>query len=153
MHYNKLLEEAEKENVEVVEKPLTGRLKGLYADNIISLNKNLETSAEKACVLAEELGHYRTSFGDILDQSNIKNRKQELRARRWAIDRLVCVEDFIDAFNEGVRGKNELAEFLGVTEKFIDAALNHFQNIYGYCITIENYTIHFNPLSVYKSFL
>ncbi len=153
MHYNKLLEEAKKENVEVVKRPLAGRLKGLYADNVIALNENLETTAEKACVLAEELGHYSTSVGDILDQSIIENRKQELKARRWAVGKLIRVEDFIVAFNEGVRSRNELAEFLGVTENFIDTALNHFQNLYGYCITIENYTVHFSPLYVYKSFI
>lgn len=54
--------------------------KGLYADNIIWINKYLPTSVEKACILAEELGHHYTTAGDILDQNDIENCKQELKA-------------------------------------------------------------------------
>ena len=31
--------------------------------------------AEKACVLAEELGHHYTTIGDIIDQKESENRK------------------------------------------------------------------------------
>jgi len=153
MHYIKLIDMAEKEEIEIVERNFSKRIKALYEDNIIALNSSLETNAERACILAEELGHYNTSVGDILDQSKIINRKQELRARRWAVDRLILVEDFINAFNEGVSNKAELAEFLGVTEEFIDISINHFKGIYGYSHTIRNYTIFFSPLCVHKSFL
>lgn len=56
-------------------------LKGLYYNGTIGIDKNIETDKEKACVLAEELGHYHTSSGNILDQGDVFNRKQELRAR------------------------------------------------------------------------
>ena len=49
-------------------------LKGLYYAGSIGIDKNLKTTKEKACVLAEELGHYHTSSGDILDQSNVASR-------------------------------------------------------------------------------
>lgn len=75
--YEKLLCEAEKENIEVVYMPLKGRIKGLYCDKVIAINKNIETTAEKTCVLAEELGHYYTSCGNIIDTSDTNNRKQE----------------------------------------------------------------------------
>lgn len=35
---------------------------------------------EKACVLAEELGHYYTSQGDILELDTVDAIKQEQRA-------------------------------------------------------------------------
>ena len=35
---------------------------------------------EKACVLAEELGHHYTTVGDIIDQKESENRKQELNS-------------------------------------------------------------------------
>ena len=40
---------------------------------------------EKASVLAEELGHYYTTVGNILDQEDAGNRKQEHKARTWPI--------------------------------------------------------------------
>lgn len=84
-----LLHEAEKEGIEVVYLPLRGRIKGLYYNNVIALNKNIDTTAEKTCILAEELGHYYTSCGNIIDTSDTNNRKQEVKARRWAVKRLV----------------------------------------------------------------
>lgn len=152
MDNNELMKLINNEELEVVELPMEGRIKGLYADNIIAINKNLDTYTEKACVLAEELGHYYTSAGDILDQSKLENRKQEKRARRWAVDKLIRVEDFIDAFKAGVQNRSELAEFLDVSENFIEIALDHFKGIYGYSHTIGEYTICFDPLIVYRSF-
>ncbi len=63
--YESLLSEAYEEQVEVVYFPLTERIKGLYYNNTIAINNTL-TTAEKTCILAEELGHYHTSAGDIL---------------------------------------------------------------------------------------
>lgn len=45
---------------------------GLIKGNKIAIRKNIETQKEKSCVLAEELGHYYTSSGDILDQSKVE---------------------------------------------------------------------------------
>lgn len=65
-------------DVEVITYPFQSeRIKGLYIDGTITLNENLSTTSEKACILAEELGHYYTASGNILDQQ--ENRKQELR--------------------------------------------------------------------------
>ena len=147
-----LIEEIEAEKIKVVTLPLAGQLKGLYADNVIAINHRIPTTTEQTCVLAEELGHYHTTAGNILDQSSINNRKQEHRARRWAVQRLIKVEDFIRAYKIGVRSRAELAEFLEVTEAFINISLKHFANIYGYSVTLHNYIIVFDPLYIYRAF-
>ena len=41
-------------------------LKGIYIDGNIAINTSVDNGAEKACVLAEELGHYHTTVGDII---------------------------------------------------------------------------------------
>ena len=41
---------------------------GLYCDNIIWIKGTL-TTAEKTSIVAEEIGHYKTTAGDILDQN------------------------------------------------------------------------------------
>lgn len=151
MDYERLLIESEKE-VKVKEKPLLYGFKGVYKNKQIIIDKKITTISEKKCILAEELGHHHTTAGNIIDQSKVDNRKQELRARRWAVKRLIRVEQFIDAFEAGVRNKAELAEFLDVTEEFIETALDHFKGIYGYSHTIGEYTIFFSPLYVFKSF-
>jgi len=141
---------AEDENIAIIEMKLTGKNKGLYADKVIAINSKIDTAIEKTCILAEELGHYHTSVGNIIDQSKVENRKQELKARRWAVNKLIQVEKLVDAFNAGVRNRAELAEFLEVTEEFIDITIKHFLGLYGPYYAIGNYTIFFSPLWVYK---
>ena len=80
-------------------------IKGLYVDGVIALNQQLETTNEKTCILAEELGHHETSFGNILDQSSTANRKQEYKARIWAYKKIFSPEDLYSAFKAGCRNR------------------------------------------------
>lgn len=115
--YEELLEEAAAQNISVDENfPFHGNLKGLYVDQNIALSDQLETSAEKACILAEELGHHYTSVGNILDISDPANAKQERQARMWTYERLIGLRGLIDAYQHGCREYHETAEFLDVTE-------------------------------------
>ncbi len=56
MTYDELLEEASNYELIVKEKPLQGN-KGRIKGNIIAIKKDIPTTKEKACVLAEELAH------------------------------------------------------------------------------------------------
>lgn len=49
-------------------------LKGLYVNGHIAINAKM-SDIEKACVLAEELGHHYTTYGNILNQSDIFQSK------------------------------------------------------------------------------
>lgn len=150
--YEKLLIDAENEGVIVIEKYFKSKSKGLCKNNKIGISKTIKTSSEKACILAEELGHYHTTAGNIIDQSKTENRRQELKARKWAVKKLIRVEDFIKAFKSGVSNRAELADFLNVTEEFVEMTIEHFKGIYGYSHTIGEYTIFFGPLTVFKRF-
>lgn len=145
--YEVLLTDAEKENVDVVETShFSGtRIKGLYINNHIAINKDLKTESEKACVLAEELGHHYTAVGDILDQSSADNRKQEMKGRILAYNRLVGLRGIIDIYNHHCQNRSEAAEYLGVTEGFLNDALTYYKNKYGAYTTLDNYVIIFEP--------
>ena len=73
------------QEVQIVETELPKSLKGLYLDGIICLSNKLKTKAEKESILAEELGHHYTTEGNILDQSNLNNAKQEESAFRSSL--------------------------------------------------------------------
>lgn len=148
--YEKLLIEYEEE-VEVIESPLPSKLKGLYSDSTIVINSKL-TSTEKACVIAEELGHHYTTAGNILDQSEVSNRKLEKTARNWGYEKLVGLIDLVNAYKSGVRNRHELAEFLGVTEEFIENALNYYREKHGLFTTVDNYIVYFEPLGIFEKF-
>ena len=64
-------------------------LKGIYIDGNVAINTSVSNSTEKTCVLAEELGHHHTSVGDIIDMTDIQNRKQERQARLWGYNKLI----------------------------------------------------------------
>lgn len=147
MDYETLLRESDSLGLITKEKFLkynNGRIKG----NRIAIRKDLKTSTEKMCVLAEELGHHHTSTGNILDQSKISNRKQEYRARLWAYNRAVGLNGLIDAYKNGCKSRYEIAEFLNVTEEFLIEAIQCYKSKYGLYASVDNYTIYFEPLSV-----
>lgn len=131
MTYKSLSKEAYQQGVDIYEKPMTSRIKGLYSDNVIWINKFIPTTSEKACILAEELGHYYTSVGNILDQDDINNRKQERRARGWAYERLIPWKKIVHAYHNGARSNYELAEELDVSERFLESALHYYREKYG----------------------
>lgn len=128
-----LLDIVEYEGIEIHEIELPHRIKGLYYDKSIAINKRLETNKERKCVLAEELGHYFTSIGDILNLKVESNRKQEIRARNWAIQKLVPFEELVLAFNEGYTNVYELAEYFDVTEDFMKESILFYQRKYKRC--------------------
>lgn len=145
-----LLHEAQENNIRVVYWPFKDKIKGLYYDNVIAINRNAATTAEKACILAEELGHYHTTAGDILDQTKPSNRKQERRARRWAYERLVSPDKLVTAHKKGIKTRHELAEFFDVTEEFLVAAIHHYKEKHGLCYRVGKYQIYFEPLRIVK---
>lgn len=141
--YEDILMEADSHGLITREKPLKahkGRIKG----NRIAINNKL-TEKEKKCILAEELGHYYTGVGDILDQSLVSNRKQELQGRIYAYNRLIGLVGIIDAYKNNCVGLSETAEHLNVTEDFLKDALTYYKCKYGKCVSIDNYVIFFEP--------
>ncbi|WP_280149921.1 ImmA/IrrE family metallo-endopeptidase [Bacillus safensis] len=151
MDYHSLLQSATASGIDVYEKVLSLKTKGLYGDNVIWINRTL-SSVEKTCTLAEELGHHFTTYGNILDQTKLKNRKQELRAREWGYKLLFPLEKLIDAQKEGIRNRFELAEYLNVTEQFLCDALKRYKEKYGLYKQIGKHTICFEPLGVIENF-
>lgn len=148
MTYDELLIEASSINVDVKEKTFHSKAKGLCFNNRIAINDKIETSNEKNCVLAEELGHYHTSFGDIIDLDDTINKKQEIVARRWAHNKLVSFENLIKAHKLNIKDKFELCEFLNITTDFLDEAIEHYKQKYGAYHIVDNYIIFFDPLGI-----
>ena len=146
LKYKELLEEAENSNIYVMEKvAFESNSKGLINNNVIGLSDKLRNDAERACVLAEELGHYNTNVGNILDQRITSNRKQEHIARMWAYNKLIGLTGIINAYNAGCRTKYDIAEYLDVTIEFLEDAINKYADKYGICTVLDNYVIYFIP--------
>lgn len=146
-NYEILLDAAEQNGIAVTESfdLSETRFKGLYCNNVIAIDHSLDTDIEKSTILAEELGHHHTTYGNILDMHDISNRKQELRARLWAYDKLIGLTGIISAYKHGCTFLHEMAEHLEVTEEFLNESIEAYRRRYGCFTKLDNYVIYFEP--------
>ena len=144
--YEELLTEVDDAGINIDESfKFNGKTKGLYIDGNIALSSSLSSSTEKTCILAEELGHHYTSYGNIIDMNVTENRKQELRARIWAYNKLVGLNGIINIYKAGCKTLHDAANYLDVTEEFLSECIRCYRNKYGECTTLDNYVIYFEP--------
>lgn len=146
--YDHLCEECRSEGIELLEADIT--CKGLYGDNLIAISTRIDTTTEKKCILAEEIGHHMTTYGVILDQNNTNNVKQELRARGWAFEKLIPLRHFIQAFEHRCLHRQDLLDYLDVTDEFLDEALTYYKRKNGLYARVNDYIITFEPFGVMK---
>ena len=142
MNYEDLLKEYADKDLIIKEKPLQSSNGRIY-NNRIAIRHGL-SSVDKTCTLAEELGHYYTTAGDIIDQENTGNRKQEHRARMWAYEKLLPLQLFVLAFKHGCHGIHETAEFLEVSEDFLMECVKAYYNKYGPFLEFKDYLFMFS---------
>ncbi|GAB6170971.1 ImmA/IrrE family metallo-endopeptidase [Paradesulfitobacterium aromaticivorans] len=155
-----LQQEAVGKGINLVKSELPVRIKAVYyapedLPPTIALSNDIITQAEETCVLAEELGHYYTSSGNLLSANTdrVSILKQENRARRWAARKIVPLESITQAFESGAQNRYEFAEYLGITESFFDWSISYYKKIHGLFMTVNNmYTIYFEPFGVFKNF-
>lgn len=147
--YEILLDNAYNDGMLVKEKPLQGsdgRIKG----NKIAIREDM-TILEKTCTLAEELGHHHTSVGNIIDMESAQNRKQERQARFWSYNKLIGLTGLIKAYEHGCQNRYEVAEYLEVTDEFLEECIACYRDKYGVGTVMNNYMIFFIPhLAVMK---
>lgn len=143
MNYTDLLNEASAKGLVVKEKMLQAH-DGRIKENKIAIRKDMP-EIEKACVLAEELGHFYTAAGDILEQDSIQNIKTERAGRIFAYNRMIGLTGIINAYKHHCRSLPEMAEYLDVTEDFLQEALECYRQKYGVSCSVDNYVVFFEP--------
>ena len=144
MNYEELLMLSDQAGLITKEKDLQaydGRIFG----NRVAIRRTIETQRQKACVLAEELGHYYTSSGNILSQDTVEARKQEGRAREWAFDLQIGLDGIISASRAGCMTEYDAADYLNVTVDFFHACITRYRQRYGAYTRYRDYTIIFEP--------
>lgn len=136
------------------EKEMPDKQKGLYIDKIVYLNPR-QSSMEMTSTVAEEIGHYLTSVGDISLLDTNEKRKQEQKARDVGYTLTVTPQDFINCYHEHFENVWQCAEFLGITKETLDNAVETYSKMYVDGLTYKNYQIIFRPngtVGVYEFF-
>lgn len=105
-------------------------LPGLYNNNVVYLNPN-QSSVELHETVAEEIAHHYTTFGNIIDQSDPSNRKQEAKARAVGAEMTVHPSLLIACKLQGFKETWECAEYLNVTPEYLVDALQMYKSRFG----------------------
>ena len=95
--------------------------------------------------LAEELGHYLTSYGNIVLQDTNEKRKQERRARDIGATLVVTPYDITNCFEDGCRTVLDCAVHLEVSEETFKDAVKYYARRFTGIKTENNYTLLFQP--------
>ena len=111
----------------------------------VAIRRSIETQRKKACVLAEELGHYYTSSGNILAQDSVTARKQERHAREWAFDLQIGLDGIINASRAGCMNEHDAADYLDITVNFFHECIDCYRQRYGSYTRHMGYLIIFDP--------
>ena len=74
--------------------------------------------------MSEELAHHEITYGNILNEQDIQNKKYELKARRLANEKIISLEGIIEAFLQGIHNLYELANFLKLQKVLYYKVLN-----------------------------
>ena len=147
-NYENLISLAHSKGINVIESDLgIDKPFGKCIGNLIIINKRVN-ECEKLCVLYEELGHFNLTVGDITDQSDLNNIKQESIARRWSYEKLISPEDIINAIISGIDNIYDLAEILNVTEDFLIQSIEHYKKKYGIYYVGKTHLLTFEPLNI-----
>ena len=103
-----------------------GNIKGTMAKSIILLPSSA-SQGEQAEILAEELAHHQLSRGNILDQKNLSNRKQEKLARELAYRHILPPEKISEALSLGYQTVAEIGEYTGLRPLFVQVVMESYQ--------------------------
>lgn len=95
--------------------------KGIIIEDEITLNKNV-SHEEQVQWLMEEIGHGKTSIGDISDYTKLSNAKQEYRARVWGLKHLVPKSVISRFKKQDYDDDYEVADELGIKITYLHEA-------------------------------
>ncbi len=149
---NRIYELAEIENIEIIEKKMTGNNRGFYADNVMMLDSRMSRKSKKGKAF-EELGHHFTSAGDIIDLKNKNNAKQEYKARAWGYEHHVSISDLVQCLLKAGDDIDYFLELLDVEPEDFLCVIKHYISKYGNYYKYDSYILVFNPLKIINSTL
>ena len=106
-------------------------------------------------IIAEELGHHETSYGNILGAytkstcKHVEDLKQELKARRLGLKLAVPLEKLIKCYKQGIWGDlYEMCLTMQIDRSYFHAAIEDYKKQFGNYVNYEGYHIQFEPLEI-----
>ncbi|MDZ5712279.1 ImmA/IrrE family metallo-endopeptidase [Jeotgalibacillus haloalkalitolerans] len=120
------------------------KLPGIIVDNFITINKN-RSLYEKHFILAEEIGHYLTTAGDITKLNSVPKVKAEVVARRWGYEKIISLDDLVSCFEKNHLTAEDVAHDFEIELDALKIILDHYFDKYGPSVKHKGYIINFDP--------
>lgn len=124
-----------------------------YSDGteVILINSQIESRAERCVVKGHELGHHFTGTeGDLTKADKITVSREEYRANRWALERLIPIDKLIKAFRSGFNGLVDLADMLDLSLDYLSNGIDMYCSMHGPVTHHGQYIITWNPFRIKK---
>lgn len=96
----------------------------VYINSNRSYQQNLQD-------LAEEIGHWQTTAGDITETNTLYDQRQETEARQAGYMMIVGLDGLIECFNKGITTPWDLSDYFECSIDYIWSALNTYKVKYG----------------------
>ena len=122
---------AKQQNIEVIQYPMkeNGSMSIMLEDGscYIGMDKSVQDgSVEERVHLSHELGHCLTGSFYNINTAVDSRQRHENKADKWAVQKLIPVDDLDYAVGNGCTELWELAELFGVTEQFMRKAVCYY---------------------------
>ena len=116
------------QNIDVLEfsMPLNGSMSVMSDSGHCCIGMDptiIDGNAEERVHLGHELGHCVTGSFYSIHTAIDSRQRHENKADKWAIRKLIPLDDFDEAIDAGCAAVWELAEHFGVTERFMKKAI------------------------------
>ena len=131
MELQDLYDFAKEQNIEVIQYPMrrNGSMSVMSQGGACYIGMDdcvRDGGAEERVHLSHELGHCMTgSFYNVYAALD-RRQKHENKADKWAVQKLVPLEELNNAAKNGYREVWELAEFFNVTYEFMQKAICYY---------------------------
>lgn len=111
---------------------------GCCIDNDVYINSYLSVP-ERYQTLQEEFVHHDYTVGDIVKEASHSDRQQEKMARSIAMERTVPLNGLIYCYNHNLWEPTEMAEYFGITVKYLYEALDNYREKRGLAFSYHGY--------------
>lgn len=130
MHIDKVYKKIQDNNIKVIHKGIPG-IKSISVEadgnyGILINHDEIQTSDEEFLVATHEYGHCMSGSTHPPSSPLDIVSKHEYRADRKAVLDFLPIDKIKSAIKDGCRSAYEFSEYLGVPEKFIIKAFQHY---------------------------
>lgn len=122
-------------------------LRGLNKGFQIYLNRH-DSLYKKHFLLAEEIGHYETTAGDITDLDTIPKIKAEVIARRWGYEKIISLDDLVSCYEKKHLTAEDVAHDFEIELEALKIILDYYFDKYGPSVNHKGYIINFDPFII-----